>query len=189
MMELEQLITSFLGFSASDAELVATFFKPSFLAKGDYYLKPGNTCTALSFQRSGLIRVFVNDGLTETTQWISGAGGFVTDLAGLVFRTPAKFYIQALADTELYTMSGEDYMRIGTVIPEWHHLEKMFIARCFIFMEQRVFSLLSMKAEERYRWLFNYNPSLFNEVPLQYLASMMGMTPETLSRIRRKMNS
>ena len=189
MQELEQFITSIFGFTAEDAEKVASFFTPGFLGKGEYFLKPGQVCTSLSFQCSGLVRMYAHNGDTEVTQWISGSGGFLTDLGGLIFNTPARAYVQALTDAELYTIDREKYLRIATVIPEWHHLEKLFIARCFVFMEQRVFSLLSMKAEERYQWLFNYNPSLFNQVPLQYLASMMGMAPETLSRIRKKMNS
>lgn len=189
MNELSTLITSYFGFAATDAEMVTEYFKPDFLAKGEFYLKSGRTCQSLSFQRSGLLRFFFDNGETEVTQWISAAGGFVADLGGLVFNTPTSMHIQALADTELYTISKEDYNHLGTVFPEWHYLEKLFIARCFTFMEQRVYSLLSMKAEERYQWLFSYNPSLFNQVPLQYLASMMGMTPETLSRIRRKISS
>lgn len=53
-------------------------------------------------------------------------------------------------------------------------------------MEERVFTLLSMSAEERFELLFREQKDLFNQVPLQYLASMMGMTPETLSRFRKK---
>jgi CRP/FNR family transcriptional regulator, anaerobic regulatory protein len=187
MQDLEKLITSFFGFTAEDAEKISSFFTPDTISKGDYFLKPGQVCNTLSFQCSGLIRCYLHSGDTEITQWISATGGFLSDLGGLIFKQPARMYVQALSDTDVYTMSYENYLRIGAVIPEWHHLEKLFIARCFVFMEQRVFSLLSMNAEERYQWLFNYNPALFNQVPLQYLASMMGMTPETLSRVRRKL--
>jgi CRP-like cAMP-binding protein len=56
-------------------------------------------------------------------------------------------------------------------------------------LENRVFDFISLTAEERYKKLFDTNRELFNQVPLQYLASMLGMTPETFSRIRRKMIS
>jgi CRP-like cAMP-binding protein len=65
-------------------------------------------------------------------------------------------------------------------------LEKLFIARCFIMLEDRIFTHLSMTAEERYNFFFENNKELFNQVPLQYIASMLGMTPETFSRIRKK---
>ncbi|WP_317046563.1 Crp/Fnr family transcriptional regulator [Adhaeribacter arboris] len=122
----------------------------------------------------------------EVTQWISTKGYFVTDLAGIIFHQPTRWNIQALTNCELYTIQKTDYNNLGQLIPEWHHLEKLFIARCFTFLEDRIFALLSMTAEERYRHLFKQSPELFNQVPLQYLASMMGMMPETLSRLRKR---
>ncbi len=75
---------------------------------------------------------------------------------------------------------------MGDLVPKWHELEKMFLVRCFTIMEDRIFSHLSMSAEERYQFFFQHNQELFNQVPQQYLASMLGMTPETFSRIRKK---
>ena len=57
-----------------------------------------------------------------------------------------------------------------------------------LVLEDRIVQHLSMSAEERFNQLFNTNPALLNEVPLQYVASMLGMTPETLSRIRKKLS-
>jgi hypothetical protein len=65
-------------------------------------------------------------------------------------------------------------------------LEKQFIAKCFLVLEDRVFSFLSLSSEERYNLLFESKKELFNQVPLNYIASMLGMTPETLSRIRKR---
>ena len=65
-------------------------------------------------------------------------------------------------------------------------LDSHFIARCFTVLEDRVVQHLALSAEERYAQLWNFNKELFNQVPLHYLASMLGMTPETFSRIRKK---
>jgi CRP/FNR family transcriptional regulator, anaerobic regulatory protein len=65
-------------------------------------------------------------------------------------------------------------------------LEKLFLVRCFTLLEDRIFSQLSLTAEERYQDFFGKNQALFNQVPLQYIASMLGMTAQTLSRIRKK---
>ena len=186
MNELEHYISTYFGLTGADMKEIASYFSQTKLKKGDFFLKPGEVCRTLSFQRSGLVRFYVDDGDQEVTQWISAKDGFVTDLSGLIFNMPSRSHIQALTDSDFYTIQQQDYVQLGVHLPQWHHLEKLFIARCFLFMEQRIFSLLSMKAEERYHWLFNLNPELFNQVPLQYLASMMGMTPETLSRIRKK---
>jgi CRP-like cAMP-binding protein len=186
MKELESYISQFFGLKGDDLLSIAPFFKQTTFKKGEYYLKPGEICSSLSFQTSGYVRFYLDDGEKEITQWISSKGGFIADLRGIIFKQPSKSYVQALTDCTLYTINNDDYAKIGILIPAWHQLEKLFIANCFVFIEDRIFSLLSMNSEERYNWLFNHNPELFNNVPLQYLASMMSMTPETLSRIRRK---
>lgn len=186
MTELEQYIKSYFGVSQNDLEHIAALFKPTTLKKDDYFLKTGKSCNQLSFIKSGLLRIYVNQDGKEITQWISTTGYFVTDLSSLIFNTPARWNIQALSDTELYTISKDDYLKIGNVINQWNQLEKLFIARCFTFLEDRIFSHLSMTAEERYHFFFKHNKEIFNQVPLQYIASMLGMTPETFSRIRKK---
>jgi CRP-like cAMP-binding protein len=187
MTELEIYIKSYFGVAKpTDLEAIVSLFKPTTIKKGDYFVKSGHHCDKLSFIQSGLLRIFVVTDSKEVTQWISTKGYFVTDLASMIFNIPARWTIQALTDTELFTIHKDDYDRIGKLIPQWYELEKLFIARCFITLEDRVFRHLSMTAEERYHYFFEQNKELFNQVPLQYIASMLGMTPETFSRIRRK---
>lgn len=186
MTDLEQYLQSYFEFSQTDLAKVAGFFKPEMVKKGEYYLKSGKLCKKLSFVQSGLLRVYVDLEDREVTQWISTKGYFLTDLASLIFEKPSRWNIQALADTAIYTIQKEDYDRLADYVPRWPVTEKLFIAHCFTTLEDRVFSFLSMTAEQRYNILFESNRELFNQVPLQYIASMLGMTPETFSRIRRK---
>ncbi|NIJ54061.1 Crp/Fnr family transcriptional regulator [Dyadobacter arcticus] len=186
MTDLEQYLQTYFDFNQTDLNKVASFFKPEMIQKGGYYLKSGKTCNKLSFIQSGMLRVFVELEYREVTQWISTKGYFIADLSSLVFGNPSRWNIQALADTALYTIDKADYDRLGDFIPKWPVTEKLFIAHCFTTLEDRVFSFLSMTAEQRYNILFENNRELFNQVPLQYIASMLGMTPETISRIRRK---
>jgi len=187
MTALEQQITSNFGLAqVEDLKLIVSLFKPMTLKKGDFFLKSGRQCDKLSFIQSGLLRIFVETEDKEVTQWISTEGYFITDVSSLIFENPARFTIQALIDTELWTITREDYHKIGKLIPLWYQFEKRFIALYFTMLEDRIFSHLSMSAEERYHHFFEHNKALFNQVPLQYIASMLGMTPETFSRIRRK---
>lgn len=189
MAELEQYIKSYFGITPDDLKNVVSLFRITSLKKGEYFVKSGRYCDKLSFVQSGLLRIFASAGEKDVTQWISTKGYFVTDLSSLIFQTTARWNIQALTDCDLYTIDKGSYENIIKVVPNWHELEKLFIARCFLILEDRIFSHLSMSAEQRYNLLFANNPELFNQVPLQYLASMLGMTPETFSRIRSKRNS
>ncbi len=187
MNELEQYISSYFGIAKpNELEQINKLFKPIELKKGEYILKTGQTCTQLAFVKSGLMRIYVDLENKEVTQWISSKGYFVTDLSSFIFESPARWNIQALNDVELYSISKVDYLNIGHLVPKWHELEKLFLAQCFTILEDRIFAHLSMSAEERYEFFFQNNKALFNQVPQQYLASMLGMTPETFSRIRKK---
>lgn len=185
MTELESYIHSYFGISNTHLTALAEMFAETQLKKGEYFTQIDTQCQHLSFIRSGHLRVFAYSDGKDITQWISSQGEFVTDLASMVFKTPSRWNIQALTDCQLYSISKEKYDQIGKVIPQWDQLEKLFLAKCFLTLEDRVYSFLSMSAEQRYLQLFEHKRDLFNETPLHYLASMLGMTPETLSRIRK----
>lgn len=186
MTELEKYIQGYFGVTQEELMKISSFFKPVTLKKGDYFLKAGQHSDRLGFVQTGILREFVFIGDKEVTKWISTKGYFAVDLSSFVFQQTARWNIQALTDCELYVIDNKDYQKIGQAIPRWTALEKLFIAKCFTVLEDRVLQHLSMSAEERYHQLFNFNKELFNLVPLQYLASMLGMTPETLSRLRKK---
>lgn len=186
MTELEQYISAYFPVDPHELTVIAEQFKEESLEKNDFFLKIGHYSERLSFIRSGMLRIYAPSGEKDITQWISTQGYFVTDLASLVFGIPARWNIQAITDVELFTIDKKAYMQLGKDIPQWHQLEKLFIAKCFTILEDRIFSHLSMSAEERYNELFRTNRELLNQVPLNYLASMLGMTPETFSRIRAK---
>lgn len=187
MLALEHFIKSYFGVvKPDDIATIVSLFKPTTIKKGNYFLKSGKLCEQMSFIQSGLLRIFIETPDKEVTQWISAKDSFITDVSGFVFKKPARFNIQALTDTQLLTLHRVDYQKIGQLIPFWHEFEKLFIAHYFTVMEDRIFSHLSMTAEGRYQVFFEHNKELFNQVPLQYIASMLGMTPETFSRIRKK---
>lgn len=185
-LPLTTYIQSYFGASNDDLAKIAAFFKPIHLKKGDYFLKKGGQSDRLAFVQSGIIREFVPVEGKEVTKWIATQGYFVVDLASFLFHQPARWNFQALTDCELYAIDHKNYQQLGQSVARWQELEKLFIAKCFTVLEDRIVTQLAMSAAERYQQLFQFNPELFNQVPLQYLASMLGMTPETLSRLRKK---
>lgn len=173
---------------ASLTPILSSFFEED-LTKGTYFLEQFKRCDRLSFIQSGVVRVFKETSSGEVTQWIGQEGYFVTDLSSFLFDQPARWSIQMLTDTKLLSISKKDYLQFEAHIPDWNRLEKRFVAKCFLQLEDRIYNFIAQTAEERYHLYFEQNKTLFNRVPLQYIASVLGMSPETLSRIRAKINS
>lgn len=191
MQQIEDYIKNYFGIRGTDLSPVVQLFEETQLHKNEHLLKVNNYARSISFIKTGYLRVFAYDknGDKEITQWISSQDTFITDLSSFVFDTPSRWNIQALSDCELYTISKENYHRIGEYVENWPELKMLFIAKCFVTLEHRVFDQLSMTAEQKVKQLLDTNPELFVQVPLQYIASMLGMTPETLSRVRRQLLS
>lgn len=182
---LSKLLSSQLRIPNEVIPEVTALFKPETLQRGDIHLRKGRSGSKLSFLLEGFLRSWVEVGDKEVTQWIFTPDYFVADLQCLLFDGPARFNVEALTEAKMVTLSAEDYHRLGEIVPSWPVLEKQFIGRCFGALEDRVLTLISLPARERYDLLFEHQPELFNQVPLRHLASMLGMTAETLSRLRR----
>lgn len=187
MKSLEYYIKEYFGvLKQNELKAVCDRFTAQNLSKGEFLMRQGQPAHQLSFIKSGMIRIFTHDEDKETTQWISTPGYFVTEISSFMFGGSSRWNMQALSEVELFSISKTDYQKILKEVPQWHELEKLFIIKCFAILENRIYNHLSKSAEERYQDFFKQNPSLFNQVPLQYIASMLGMTPETFSRIRKK---
>lgn len=189
MPDLIHQIENYFNVDGNQALQLEQIFKPATLKSGEFYYKEGQHQKKLAFVVEGYIRIHRFTENKSVTQWISSPGEFITDLAVLTFDAPARWNIEAISDVKLLEISPADYTRIEDLVPEWPEIEKLFIAKCFLTLEDRIFSFISMTAEQRYQMLFNYKKELFNSVPHHFIASMIGMTPETMSRIRKKLLS
>lgn len=169
-----------------EANYISSFFVEEKFQKGDLLLTLDQRCTKLSFIQSGIVRVYAYHDGKEITQWIGQVGSFMTDLASFMFNVPARWQIQALTEVEVLAINKSDYLNLEKGLSEWNVIEKHFISSCFVAVENRIFDFISLSAEERYNKYFTQNSSLLNQIPLQYVASILGMAPETLSRIRAK---
>lgn len=163
MTELEQYIKSYFGVvETNDLNTIVSLFKLTIIKKGDFLLQSGKRCDKLCFVETGLLRTFIATDSKEITMWISKKGYFSADISSFVFETVSRWTIQALVDTEVYAISADDYKKIGNSVSKWNEFEKLFTIRCFAILEERIFSHLSMTAEERYDNYFEQNRELFN---------------------------
>lgn len=187
MKEFNEIIKNNFGnLTKEETQILRSYFYEEELSKNDFFTQTGKYCNKLSLIKSGLLRIYrLSDG-KEITQWISTPNYFITEISSFFFNQPSRLSIQALSNVKLLTINQEGYSELSKKLPKWKEIETQFIAKCFAILEDRVFSHLSMSAEERYKIYFDRNKELFNKVPLHYIASILGMSAETFSRIRKR---
>lgn len=185
MEVLHHYIKNTLGIPEHYAQQVASLFQEETLKKEEYLVQKTGYCKKMIFIKNGYLRChFLNED-KEITYWIYWQGHLVTDSSSFFLDVPAKWNLQALTDCEVYSLPKTMYPKIKELAPIWESSEKLFFVKLLTSLEKRVYSLLSMTAEQRYTFLYRSHKELFNQVPLKYIASMLKITPETLSRIRK----
>ena len=177
---------SFVDFPADELSDILSHFELMSLCKGEYLCQQGQICNYIGFIQSGIIRSYYHVKQQEITRFILTEGVFVTAFASFISRKPSREYIHAIENTSLWAIHHQDLQHLYEQYPRMQKLGRLVTEYSHILLEQRVLALLSYSAEERYSVLLREQPELVKRVPLIYIASLLGIKPETLSRIRRR---
>jgi CRP-like cAMP-binding protein len=154
--------------------------------KGDCFHKESFVCEKIAFISKGKIRHYYNIDGKEHTRWVSFENNFVTSFASFINRSPSFDTLECIEPCELYVASKEDFYKLKEKFLEVSHLWTLSLEKEMIGYEHRVFQLISNDAEKRYLNLLELYPQFIREVPQKYLASMLGIEPRHLSRIRKR---
>lgn len=168
---------------------ILSMFETVELKKGDYFLRSGSICRKMAFIDLGYLRMYdIADG-KEITFWIGSSGKFITSLSSFVFQTNNFWNIQAITDCKLYVINRKKHFKLSETEPKWLEFDNLLLAHSFALLEKSMFAQLHTTAQQRFETLLDEDPELFQHVPLQYIASMIGITPESLSRLRKNLTN
>ena len=167
-------------------QMVENFEEITF-AKGDYFLKEGGISNCYMFLEDGFMRAFTfdPDGNDVTTNFYK-KGQIVFEVSSFFKRERARENIQALTDCRGYAIDYAELNRLFHAIHHFREFGRMILVKGFIALKERTLSLINQTAEERYASLMNSNPEIFQYAPLKTIASYLGITDTSLSRIRRE---
>ena len=184
---LIQLFQSVLPMSNGKAEQLAEKYKPRKIARNGYLLKEGAICNESHFIEEGFMRSYTYDleGNEVTTAFYSKKM-FTSDLLSYFKRIPSKEYIQALTDCETWYLTYEDMQTNFHTFPEFREFGRLNIINQYNMLKQRMMSMLQETAEQRYSNLVNSNPEVLQNAPLKHIATYLGITDTSLSRIRKE---
>lgn len=158
--------------------------KKCLLKKGDYLIREGEVCTFWGFVDSGVLRSYIINDRDEFNVDFYLSGSIVSAYTSFLTQSPTHGYIQALADTTIYTISHKEYTTLLNRSAEWFMLGKYIADMLFIKKCRREASLLTSSAKERYLMLLRTHPHIEQLVAQYHIASYLGIKPESLSRIK-----
>ncbi len=185
LKDLAIYLEKHIGLPQQKFELISHLFEEEVLPKGQLLVKENEFAQKMIFMRSGYIRCYTSGEAKEITHWVYWKNRLVTDIPSFKDVRPSKWNYQAISKCEIVSLDSDNYLKVKDLIPEWDSYENRILTMFFIALENRLSTFLSLSAKERYTLLHNAHPEIFNQIPLIYLSSILGMTPETISRIRR----
>jgi len=144
----------------------------------------GHTCRTIYFIQKGLARVYYFKGETDVTESFSFENQIVARAESLFSGKPSRKGIQMLEDSDIVAINAAQLFRLYDTFPEIERLFRKIFEAAYVETVQRIESLQFHTAEERYRDLLAASPNILQRVPLKYIASYLGITPVSLSRIR-----
>jgi CRP-like cAMP-binding protein len=156
------------------------------LHENEYFSEASKIAKQVGFIVEGIVRIcYYNKDGTEVTRYFIDESNFVVDLNSFDNRIPSSEYVQAVTDCRLLVFSKRDWEEISNTIIGWDAIVSKIITKGLLLKIERISPLVSEDATTRYLEFMNKYPGIANRIPLSYLASYLGITSSSLSRIRK----
>jgi CRP-like cAMP-binding protein len=172
---------------SQQADKIVHYFEEKEFKKGDFILREGKVCNEYYYLDAGFVRAYTYDleGNDITTGFFSG-NQVVCEIFSFFKRLPSKENIQALSDCQTWYLTFDTLQVIFHTIPEFREFGRAILVNAYAYLKLRMLSTLQETAEERYKNLIHSNPDIFQNAPLKNIASFLGVTDTSLSRIRKE---
>jgi CRP-like cAMP-binding protein len=190
MEQLKKYFEEIKPIHQADWEFFASKLQFQIFKKKEIILEAGHIENYISFIKQGKTRFYIpkEEEDKEITFGFSFSGEFVSAYDSFLTRLPSLYQIEALSETQLWQISYDDLQEVYQQSEDGNFIGRMIAEKLLLIKSKRELSLLHETAEQRYLNLFKERPNLFHEIPLKYIASYIGVTPQALSRIRKRIS-
>jgi CRP-like cAMP-binding protein len=155
--------------------------------RNEILLEAGSICRYMYFVNKGCLRVYLTDEEgRESTRFLIPEGRFGTAFPSFILQEPSKAAIQSIEPSEVLFLTYKSFRELPDVLPEWEKLYRLNLESDYIASIKRIESLITMGAKERYAMLMENNPALVQRLPSKIIADYLGISQETLSRLKSK---
>jgi len=185
-MNLTDTLKHIVPFPQEELHDIVSHFKKESVGKNQTLVREGQICTKLYFIEHGAGRsLYLKEDGKEITQWFFTEGKFMSSIESFFQQIPSIYYLEMLEDSVVYSITRENLDRL---FEKYHNMEKfgrLLSTEMLTRVVNKLNALQFQTARERYEYMLTEFPDISTRVPLGYIASYLGMTQETLSRIRR----
>lgn len=187
--QLYKSINEHVSLTDEEWEFCKNNFRPKRMLKRQFLLQEGDVCRELAFVEKGALYSYsVDSNGNQHVIRFAFDGWWIADLQSFFTNNPSTFNIEVLEDSELLMLDRQNHEKLLEEIPGYERYHRIIVQNAYVALQQRVENALGLTAEEKYVRLIEHNPEFMNRVPLNLVASYLGMSPETLSRVRGQMN-
>ncbi len=171
--------------SCQEIEQICSFHN---FKKNEFVLKENAVCNGMYFVSKGLLRIFYYREDKEISEWFAFDNSFCFSIVSYFKKTPSSLIIQCIEDSEVITISREGLTELRNRNFEIANFAYTLISNSLIASQERMANIQFLTALERYENLLHLYPTMLHRVPLHYIASYLGVSAETLSRIRTQIH-
>jgi len=172
----------------AEFDIFSHSFKPLKLKRNEFLLRPGETCKHNYFVTAGCLRFFTtNQEGQEVTRYFAFEGSFGTALTSFIEKSPTFEYIQSIQKSEVLAISRQDFYELVDNNPYIWSIYKDILEKAYITSQKRIYGLQGDSALDRLKWLMEYQPKILSKLSNKVIASYLGVTPYTLSRLKSEL--
>ena len=182
---LKKFISKYVNLSDVELEDIATKFKSKVVKKNNYLLRQGDTCKDLVFVQKGCLRLYYLKDDIEVNVWFAFQQSSAIEIYSFISENPSSYFLQAIEDSEVLYLPKTELDKLYQYQPKMQEMMRNFWEAVLLDLINRFTALQKDSAEKRYLDLLN-KPAYLETIPQKYLASFIGVTPTSLSRIRKQ---
>lgn len=175
--------------TGEEEEIIKSYLSPKKIRKKQYLLQEGEVCKYIAFVEKGVLRAYtVSEKGNEHIIQFALEGWIISDLYSFLTGEQATYNIDAIENAELLLISKASHEEMLRTLPKYETYTRLQLTGAYIAMQRRLTSIISLTLEERYTYFTSLYPDIVQRVPQHMIASFMGLTPETLSRVRKRLS-
>ncbi|RFM28288.1 Crp/Fnr family transcriptional regulator [Deminuibacter soli] len=187
--DLINAFSRIIRLSESEQVYLCSLFTEKTFHKGDHFLQEGQVCREAGFIRQGLVRYYINSEGEDRVYGFGQEYNFVCNYESFLDHSPSQKNIQCIENTEMLILSYANLQLLYRHIAEGEKFGRLMCEQIFVESLRQLTSLYTQQPEERYLRFLETYPDLQQRIPQYYISSYVGVKPQSLSRIRKRLSA